>query len=148
MVRPFRVIDTGIRDGRRQIAFDQAMIEARKAGAIPDSVRFLRFPPTVLIGRHQALSREVKLDYCRNHGIGLVRRITGGGTIYFDEGQLGWELVFDRASLGMATLAELAREICEAAAASQISRASSDSEEIPSVARLNTSSQPSWPSSK
>ena len=28
------------------------------------------------------------------NGIGLARRITGGGAIYFDEGQLGWELVF------------------------------------------------------
>jgi lipoate-protein ligase A len=117
MAREFRVIDTGVRDGRRQIAFDQAMIEARKAGTIPDTVRFLRFPPTVLIGRHQALSREVKLDYCRSKGIGVVRRITGGGAIYFDEGQLGWELVFNRATLGIASLADLAREICEAAAA-------------------------------
>jgi lipoate-protein ligase A len=117
MSKTFRVIDTGIRDGRRQIAFDQAMIEARKAGTIPDTIRFLRFPPTVLIGRHQALSHEVKLDYCRTRGIGLARRITGGGTIYFDEGQLGWELVFNRATLGIASLADLAREICEAAAA-------------------------------
>jgi lipoate-protein ligase A len=117
MAREFRVIDTGVRDGRRQIAFDQAMIDARKAGAIPDSIRFLRFPPTVLIGRHQALSREVKLDYCRSRGIGVARRITGGGAIYFDEGQLGWELVFNRATLGIASLADLAREICEAAAA-------------------------------
>jgi lipoate-protein ligase A len=117
MTKPFRVIDTGIRDGRRQIAFDQALIEARKAGSIPDTIRFLRFPPTVLIGRHQALSHEVKLDYCRARGIGVVRRITGGGTIYFDEGQLGWELVFDRSTLGISSLAELARGICEAAAA-------------------------------
>ena len=117
MVKTFRVIDTGVRDGRRQIAFDQAMIDLRKTGRIPDTVRFLRFPPTALIGRHQALSREVKLDYCRSHGIGVVRRITGGGAIYFDEGQLGWELVFDRATLGIASLADLARDICEAAAA-------------------------------
>ncbi len=117
MSKPFRVIDTGIRDGRRQVAFDQAMIEARNAGTISDTIRFLRFPPTVLIGRHQALSHEVKLDYCRSRGIGVVRRITGGGTIYFDEGQLGWELVFNRATLGIASLADLAREICEAAAA-------------------------------
>jgi lipoate-protein ligase A len=117
MSKPFRVIDTGIREGRRQVAFDQAMIEARKGGTIPDTIRFLRFPPTVLIGRHQALSHEVKLDYCRSHGIGVVRRITGGGTIYFDEGQLGWELVFNRSTLGIASLADLAREICEAAAA-------------------------------
>ncbi len=117
MTKIFRVIDTGIRDGRRQIAFDQAMIDARKSGKIPDTIRFLRFPPTALIGRHQALSREIKLDYCRSHGIGVVRRITGGGAIYFDEGQLGWELVFDRSTLGIASLADLAREICEAAAA-------------------------------
>jgi lipoate-protein ligase A len=113
----FRVIDTGLRDGRRQIAFDQAMIDAHAAGEIPDSIRFLRFPPTALIGRHQALSREVRVAYCNAHGIGLVRRITGGGAIYFDEGQLGWSLVFDRATLGIATLADCAREICEAAAA-------------------------------
>jgi lipoate---protein ligase len=114
--RRFRVIDTGLRDGRRQIAFDQAMIEAHRSGAIPDSIRFLRFPPTALVGRHQALSSEIKVDYCRTHGIGIARRITGGGAIYFDEGQLGWELVFHRSTLGIGSLADLAREICEAAA--------------------------------
>jgi lipoate---protein ligase len=117
MVKTFRVIDTGIRDGRRQIAFDQALIEAHKAGSIPDTIRFLRFPPTALIGRHQALSSEIELQYCRAHGIGVARRITGGGAIYFDEGQLGWELVFDRKTLAIGSLAELTREICEAAAA-------------------------------
>jgi len=116
MPHRFRVIDTGIREGRANIAFDQAMIEARQAGTIPDTIRFLRFPPTALVGRHQALSREVRTDYCRAQGIGLARRITGGGAIYFDEGQLGWELVFHRATLGIGSLAELTRAICEAAA--------------------------------
>ena len=116
MERRFRVIDTGIRDARRQIAFDQAMIAARKADAIPDTIRFLRFPPTALVGRHQALSREIRVDYCRANGVAIARRITGGGAIYFDEGQLGWELVFNRATLGIASLGELARVICEAAA--------------------------------
>ncbi len=115
--RAFRVIDTGIRDGRRQIAFDQAMIEGHRARAIGDTIRFLRFPPTALVGRHQAISREVRVDHCRAQGIGLVRRITGGGAIYFDEGQLGWSLVFHRDTLGIASLGELARGICEAAAA-------------------------------
>ena len=116
-MKRFRVIDTGVRDGRRQIAFDQALIDARKAGAIPDTIRFLRFPPTALVGRHQALSREIHVDYCAANGIGIARRITGGGAIYFDEGQLGWELAFNRATLGIASLGELARVICEAAAA-------------------------------
>jgi len=116
-MRRFRVIDTGLRAGRRQIAFDQALIEAHKAGRIPDTIRFLRFPPTALVGRHQALAGSVNAGYCRDRGIGLARRITGGGAIYFDEGQLGWELVFHRTSLGTAALGELARALCEAAAA-------------------------------
>lgn len=116
MASSFRIIDTGVREGRANIAFDVALIEERQAGHVPDTIRFLRFPPTALIGRHQDLSREVNLDYCNEHGIGIVRRITGGGAIYLDEGQLGWELVFHRSTLGIAALPELAREICSAAA--------------------------------
>ncbi len=116
-MKRFRVIDTGVRDGRRQIAFDQALIEAHKARAVGDTIRFLRFPPTALIGRHQELSREIRVAHCRANGIGLVRRITGGGAIYLDEGQLGWSLVFARSTLPLASLSDLAREICEAVAA-------------------------------
>jgi lipoate---protein ligase len=81
--KTFRVIDTGVRDGRRQIAFDQALIEAHKAGSIPDTIRFLRFPPTALIGRHQALSSEIKLDYCSAHGIGrsISTRASSAGSL-------------------------------------------------------------------
>ena len=98
------------------IALGQAMIERHVAGEFPDTLRFLRFPPTVLVGRHQALGQEVDTDYCRKHDIALVRRITGGGAIYLDPGQLGWELVISRSSLHGANLTDLARTICEAAA--------------------------------
>jgi len=116
MAPTFRVIDTGVREGRINIAFDQALIELHKQDAIPDTIRFLQFRPSALIGRHQALSREVKLDYCRAHGIGLVRRITGGGALYMDEGQFGFELLFNRKRLDLGTLSEVAQAVCEAAA--------------------------------
>jgi len=114
--KPFRVIETPLRGGRANIAFDQALIDARKADKIPDTVRFLRFKPSALIGIHQILSHEIKVDYCKANGIEIVRRITGGGGLYFDEGQIGWELVFDRATLGITELADATRRICEAAA--------------------------------
>jgi lipoate-protein ligase A len=113
---PLRVIDSGVMEGRMNIALGQALIERHVDGKLPDTLRFLRFPPTVLIGRHQALKQEVDIDYCREHDIALVRRITGGGAIYLDPGQLGWELVINRSTLGGANLTELARQICEAAA--------------------------------
>ena len=112
----FRIIDTGVREGRANIAFDPALIELRQQDKVPDTIRFMRFPPTALIGRHQDLSREINLDYCAEDGVGIVRRVTGGGAIYLDEGQLGWELVFHRSSLGIANLPDLAAAICNAAA--------------------------------
>ncbi|MEX3007554.1 hypothetical protein [Hoeflea sp. TYP-13] len=116
MGKQFRVIDTGIRHCREQIAFDQALIDNHRAGKIPDTVRFLQFPPSVLVGRHQALSQELHLAACRKAGVGIGRRITGGGALYLDEGQFGWELVFHRDTLGIRNLGDLAKELCSAAA--------------------------------
>lgn len=111
-----RVLDSGVLEGRLNIAIGQAIIEARQAGRVPDTLRFLRFPPTALVGRHQALGQELDLDYCRQHGIGTARRITGGGAIFMEPGLLGWELAFDRKTLGAPSLPVLTRTICEAAA--------------------------------
>ena len=116
MEKIFRVIDTGQREGPRNMALSAALIELRKEGRIGDTLRFQQFPPTVLIGRHQALGQEVRLDFCRTHGVGLARRITGGGAIYMDPGQFGFELVFNRATLGLHSLSDLTRELCESLA--------------------------------
>jgi lipoate-protein ligase A len=116
MAGAFRLIDTGLRSGRENIAFDSAMVDARAAGEIPNSIRFIGFKPVALVGRHQAVSHEVNLDYCRANGVEIGRRITGGGAIYMDEGILGWALVCDRAAIGGGSLSEITRLICEAAA--------------------------------
>ena len=57
----FRVVDTVVREGRFNIAVDQAMIESHQAGGITETFRFMRFPPMALIGCHQALSEEVRM---------------------------------------------------------------------------------------
>ena len=111
-----RVIDTGVRTGRENVAFDQALIESHNAGRVPQTVRFLRFRPSALVGLHQILSHEVRLEYCARQGIQVGRRITGGGGLYLDEGQLGWELALERRGLG-GDLAEIAARLCAAAAA-------------------------------
>jgi len=111
-----RVIDTGVRGGRENVAFDQALIEARNAGRVPETIRFLRFRPSALVGLHQMLSHEVRLEYCRAHGIEVGRRITGGGGLYLDEGQVCWGLALERRRLGT-DLASISAGICTAAAA-------------------------------
>ena len=113
-MRAVRVLDTGVRTGRENVAFDQALIEARNAGRVPETIRFLRFRPCALVGLHQMLSHEVRLEYCARHGIQVGRRITGGGGLYLDEGQLGWELALERRGLG-GDLAGIAARLCAAA---------------------------------
>lgn len=45
-------------------------------------------PPTVICGRNQVIENEVDLDYCRAHGIAVVRRKSGGGCVYSDPGNV------------------------------------------------------------
>ena len=115
MTKAIRVIDTGLRTGRENIAHDQAMIDAHVDGVIGDSFKFIHFKPCALVGRHQDLSAELKLDECARRGVQTVRRVTGGGAIYFDEGQLGWALICDRRTVG-GDLAKITEKICTAAA--------------------------------
>jgi lipoate-protein ligase A len=114
--RSVRVIDTGLRPARWNIAFDQALIDLHRESSIPDTIRFLRFPRSALVGRHQALAREIHLDWCRANGIEVARRITGGGAIWFEPAHLGWELALARAAVGP-ILDSAAAKICRAAAA-------------------------------
>ena len=44
--------------------------------------------PTVIYGRHQQAEVEINEDYCREHGIEIVQRKSGGGCVYADEGNL------------------------------------------------------------
>ena len=50
-----------------------------------------------MVGFHQAIDEEIRTDYCRANRIDMNRRITGGGAIFFDENQLGWEVFCEKA---------------------------------------------------
>jgi lipoate-protein ligase A len=53
---------------------------------------FWRTEPTVMIGKYQNTIEEINDRYVKEHGVNVVRRITGGGTIYTDMG--GWQFSF------------------------------------------------------
>jgi lipoate-protein ligase A len=112
----WRTIDTGLRSAAQNIALNRALLEARQAEEIPSTLRFLRFTPAALLGYHQSAEQELNLEYCKANGIEVQRRITGGGAIYFDETQLGWELYLHRRDLGTSDMQAISRRICHAAA--------------------------------
>jgi len=55
--------------------------------------------PYVCIGFHQELEKEVDVEYCRAHGLPMVRREVGGGAVYLDKNQVFMQWVFRREAL-------------------------------------------------
>ncbi len=53
---------------------------------------FWRTTPTLMVGKYQNVAEEINKPYADEHGIKLVRRMSGGGTIYTDPG--GWQFTF------------------------------------------------------
>ena len=48
---------------------------------------------TVVMGRNQVAHAEFDLDFCREEGIEVVRRKSGGGAIFADERNIMWSLI-------------------------------------------------------
>lgn len=46
--------------------------------------------PSVIIGKHQNALGEINLPFLEKHNIPLYRRLSGGGTVYHDEGNLNF----------------------------------------------------------
>jgi lipoate-protein ligase A len=113
----WRLLDTGIKSAEENIALDSALLEAKAKGLSKNTIRFLQFnPPCALIGFHQTIEHEIRTDFCRENGIDINRRITGGGAIYFDTTQLGWEVIASRVDFGNTNIQGLTEKICNAAA--------------------------------
>lgn len=46
--------------------------------------------PSIIVGRFQNTLAEIHLDYVKEHDIKVVRRLSGGGTVYHDLGNLNF----------------------------------------------------------
>ncbi len=50
---------------------------------------------TVVVGRHQNTLAEINEPYIRCHGVQVVRRLSGGGAVYHDLGNLNYTFLTD-----------------------------------------------------
>jgi len=69
----------------RRLSFYLAMEEyvARHLDE-PEGFFMWQVAPSVIFGRNQVVENEVNVDYCRQHGISMYRRKSGGGCVYAD----------------------------------------------------------------
>ncbi len=72
--------------GRRLVFF--LAMEEYVADRLGEGFFIWQVPPTVIFGRNQDMRAEVNIEYCRQNGIAMFRRKSGGGCVYSDWGNL------------------------------------------------------------
>lgn len=87
----------------RRLSFYLAMEEfvARHTDE-SDAFFMWQVEPSVIFGRNQVLENEVNVAYCREHGISLYRRKSGGGCVYADMDNLMLSFVTSEGNVNFA----------------------------------------------
>ncbi len=49
--------------------------------------------PSIIVGKHQNAIAEINLEFVRERGLTVVRRLSGGGTVYHDRGNLNYTFI-------------------------------------------------------
>jgi lipoate-protein ligase A len=87
-----RYIDNrGITDPRLNLALEEYVLRRRFPGE--DCLLFYVNEPSIIIGRNQNTVEEIDPEAAQARGIHVVRRISGGGAVYHDLGNLNFSFI-------------------------------------------------------
>ncbi len=87
------IIDEG--DGFYNMAMDETLLYLKALGKSPSTLRLYVFTPsTISIGYFQSLTDSVNIEQAEHFKIPIVRRISGGGSVYHDsEGEITYSII-------------------------------------------------------
>ena len=81
----------GITDAYRNLALEEYVLRHRMGD--DDLLLFYVNAPAIIIGRNQNTIEEINPDVVAERGIRVVRRISGGGAVYHDLGNLNFSFM-------------------------------------------------------
>ncbi|MGZ4850336.1 MAG: lipoate--protein ligase family protein [Candidatus Bathyarchaeia archaeon] len=112
----WRLLSLETNNAFMNMAIDEAILNARITGQVPNTLRFYRWQPSaVSVGKNQNPEAELYLDACRQLGVDLVRRLSGGGAIYHDyEGEVTYSITAKSETLGTTDIIVVYAKIYEA----------------------------------
>ena len=82
----------GITDPHINLAIEEYVLKNMDI----DKDSFLLFyinEPSIIIGKNQNTMEEIDTDYVEANGIHVVRRLSGGGAVYHDQGNLNFSFI-------------------------------------------------------
>jgi len=91
-IETWRLVDVSSPDPYLNMAIEEAILRAVGAGQAPPTMRLWQNDNAVIIGYFQDAAKEANLEACRGHGTAVVRRVSGGGAVYHDGGNLNYAL--------------------------------------------------------
>lgn len=80
-------------DASINLALEEFM--QQKSDLHEDLLLFYINAPSIIIGRHQNTLEEINRKYVEEHHIRVVRRLSGGGAVYHDLGNLNFSFITD-----------------------------------------------------
>lgn len=91
-MKDFVYIDNGdITDPAVNLAIEEYIL--RHMDTERDYLLFYRNTPSLIVGRNQNILEEINDSYVRQNRIPVIRRLSGGGTVYHDLGNLNFSFV-------------------------------------------------------
>ena len=110
----WRLLDIELDDPILNLAVEEAILEKVGAGESPNTFRFWRnLRPVAVVGKFQIPELEVNKEACKRYSAAVVRRFTGGGTVYNDIGNLNYSIAIRRDNpLVSGMIAEMAPRLC------------------------------------
>lgn len=88
----WRLLDESHADPYMNMAIEEAVMRAVGEGLVPPTLRLWQNHNAVIVGHFQDTAKEVDLEACTRSGTAVVRRISGGGAVYHDRGNLNYAL--------------------------------------------------------
>ena len=89
----------------------------KHAPVAEDLLILWRNAPTVVIGRNQNILAEINQDFIAERNIRVVRRLSGGGAVYHDLGNLNFTFITALSKVGHNNFAHFTRSVIDALAA-------------------------------
>jgi len=87
-MKKFNLVKSLITEPGLNILLDKELLILVGGGAVKRTVRFYKNTDSVILGKFQNKELEVNLHYCNKNHIPVIKRFTGGGTVFQDLGNL------------------------------------------------------------